>query len=51
MEILSIIGLIILVLIVWAILKFVLRLAGRVIGCTLTAIFVIGIVAIIIWVF
>jgi hypothetical protein len=47
---LSIVGLILLLGIVWAIAKFVLRLAGRAIGCLLTAILAIGIL-IILWVF
>lgn len=47
---LSVAGLILLLVIVWAIAKFVLKLAGRVIGCVLTAILAIGIL-IILWVF
>jgi hypothetical protein len=47
---LSIVGLILLLGIVWAIAKFVLRLAGRAIGCLLTAILAIGIL-IVLWVF
>lgn len=42
----SIIGLLLLLVVVWAIAKFVLRLAGRVIGCVLTAILAIGILII-----
>ena len=50
-TILSIVGLIIVVLIVWAILKFVLRLAGRAIGCVLTLLIALGVVALVLWVF
>ena len=45
-EILSIVGLLLLLVIVWAIAKFVLKLAGRALGCVLTAILAIGILAI-----
>lgn len=45
-TILSIVGLIIIVLIVWAVLKFVLRLAARTIGCVVTLLIAVGIVAI-----
>jgi hypothetical protein len=45
-TIFSIIGLLLLLVVVWAIAKFVLRLAGRVIGCVLTAILAIGILII-----
>ena len=45
-TILSIIGLLILLVIVWAIAKFVLRLAARTIGCVVTAILAIGILII-----
>lgn len=43
---LSLIGLLLLLVIVWAVAKFVLKLAGRVIGCVLTAILAIGILVI-----
>jgi type IV secretory pathway VirB6-like protein len=46
----SIVGLLLLLVIVWVIARFVLKLAGRVIGCLLTAILAIGIL-IILWVF
>lgn len=46
----SIIGLLIILVVVWAIAKFVLKLAGRVIGCVLTAILAIGIL-LILWLF
>jgi hypothetical protein len=49
-TILWIIGLLILLVVVWAIAKFVLKLAGRVIGCVLTAILAIGIL-LILWLF
>ena len=49
-TILWIIGLLILLVVVWAIAKFVLKLAGRVIGCVLTAILALGIL-IILWLF
>lgn len=45
-TILSIIGLLVLLIIVWAIAKFLLRLAGRTIGCVLTIILAIGILII-----
>jgi hypothetical protein len=41
-----IIGLLLLLVIVWVIAKFVLKLAGRAIGCVLTAILAIGILVI-----
>jgi hypothetical protein len=47
---LSFVGLLLLLVIVWAIAKFVLKLAGRAIGCILTAIVAVGIIAIL-WVF
>lgn len=47
---LLVVGLILLLVIVWAIAKFVLKLAGRAIGCVLTAILVIGIL-VILWVY
>ncbi len=43
---LSIIGLLLLLVIVWAIAKFVLKLAGRAIGCVLTGILAVGILVI-----
>jgi hypothetical protein len=46
-AILSIIGLAVLVLVAFIIARFVLHLAGRVIGCILTAIVALGIVAIV----
>jgi hypothetical protein len=49
-TVLFIVGLLLLLVVVWAIAKFVLKLAGRVIGCVLTAILVIGIF-VIVWVF
>ena len=49
-TILSIIGLIILLVVVWAVAKFFLKLTGRVIGCVLTALVAIGIL-IILWIF
>ena len=49
-TILWIIGLIILLVVVWAIAKFLLKLTGRVIGCVLTAIVAIGIL-LILWLF
>ena len=49
-TILWIIGLLVLLAIVWAIAKFVLRLAARTIGCVITAILAIGII-IILWIF
>jgi hypothetical protein len=45
-TILSIIGLLVLLAIVWVIAKFVLRLAARTIGCVITAILAIGIIII-----
>ena len=45
-TILSIIGLLVLLIIVWAIAKFVLKLAARTIGCVVTAILAIGILII-----
>jgi len=47
---LSIVGLILLLVIVWAIARFVLKLAGRAIGCVLTAILAVGIL-VILWVY
>lgn len=47
---LFIVGLLLLLVAVWAIAKFVLKLAGRAIGCVLTAILAIGIL-VIVWVF
>ena len=47
---LSIVGLLLLLVIVWAIAKFVLKLAGRAVGCLLTAILAIGIL-VILWIF
>ena len=47
---LSVVGLILLLVVVWAIAKFVLKLAGRAIGCVLTAILAIGIL-VILWIF
>ena len=46
--ILSLVGLAILVFIAFAIARFVLRLTGRVIGCVITAIVALGILAILI---
>ena len=45
-TILSIIGLLVLLVIVWVVAKFVLKLAARTIGCVVTAIFAIGILII-----
>jgi len=47
---LSIVGLLLLLVIVWAIAKFVLKLAGRALGCVLTAILAIGIL-VILWIY
>ena len=47
---LSIVGLILLLVIVWAIARFVSKLAGRAIGCVLTAILAVGIL-VILWVY
>jgi len=47
---LSIVGLLLLLVIVWVIAKFVLKLAGRALGCVLTAILAIGIL-VILWIF
>ncbi|HUS94328.1 MAG TPA: hypothetical protein VMZ24_04040 [Patescibacteria group bacterium] len=44
--VLTIIGVIVLVLIAWWLLKFVLKLTSRVIGCAVTALIAIGIVAV-----
>ena len=49
-AIFSFIGLAILAIIIFVILRFVLRLTARIIGCTVTAVVVIGI-AIIVWIF
>ena len=43
---LTIIGVLILVLIVWWLLKFVLKMTARVVGCAVTAIIAIGIVVV-----
>lgn len=45
-TILSIIGLLVLLVIVWVVAKFVLKLAARTIGCVVTAILAIGILII-----
>jgi hypothetical protein len=45
---LSIVGLVLLVIVAFAIARFVLRLTGRIIGCILTAIVGLGILAILI---
>ena len=47
---LSILGLIVVVIIVWAIAKFVLKLTARIIGCSITALVAVGLFAII-WFF
>lgn len=44
--ILSIIGLVILLFVVFAIARFILKLTGQVIGCVLTALVALGILAI-----
>ena len=41
---LTVIGVIVLVLIVWWLLKFVLKMTARVVGCAVTALIAIGIV-------
>jgi hypothetical protein len=51
MEILSIIGLIILAVILWAIVKFVLKMTARVASCAVTALIVVGLLAIALWFF
>jgi len=43
---LTIIGVLILVLIAWWLLKFVLKMTARVVGCAVTAIIAIGIVVV-----
>ena len=43
---LTVIGVIVLVLIVWWLLKFVLKMTARVVGCAVTALIAIGIVVI-----
>ena len=43
---LTIIGVLILVLIVWWLLKFVLKMTARIVGCAVTALIAIGIVVI-----
>jgi hypothetical protein len=43
---LTIIGVLILVLIVWWLLKFVLKMTGRIVGCAVTGIIAIGIVVV-----
>ena len=45
----SIVGLVLLVIVAFAIARFVLRLTARVIGCLLTAIIAFGIVAILLF--
>lgn len=44
---LSIIGLIILAIVAWVVLKFVLKLASRVVGCAVSALVIVGFLAII----
>ena len=44
--VLTIIGVLVLVLIVWWLLKFVLKMTARVIGCAVTALIAIGIVVV-----
>lgn len=43
---LSIIGVIVLILIVWALLKFVLKMTARVVGCAVTLLIAVGIVVV-----
>jgi len=47
---LSVLALVVVVAIVWAIAKFVLKLTGRIIGCSITALVVAGLLAIL-WLF
>lgn len=46
-TILSIIVLAVIVVIVWAVAKFVLKLTGRIIGCVLTALIALGLLFIV----
>lgn len=50
MEILSVVGLIILAVIVWVVAKFLLKFTARVVGCAVTGLVAVGILAII-WFF
>lgn len=48
---LSLIGLVIVAIIAWVVLKFVLKLTARVVGCAVSALVVLGFVFIIYWFF
>jgi hypothetical protein len=49
--VLTIIGVLVLVLIVWWLLKFVLKMTTRVIGCAVTGVIAIGIVIVLLMLF
>jgi hypothetical protein len=49
-PVITIIAVIVIIIVVWAIAKFLLRLTGRVIGCVMTALIAAGILAIL-WLF
>ena len=49
--ILTIIGILVLVMIVWWLLKFVLKMTSRVIGCAVTGVIAIGIVVVLLMLF